>query len=148
MNRIRIGFLLVRNPFNAHQVKRVDLSQGNVDVIVFWMRDLRPLLGRLDELDTLGYRYYFHLLPEAVRAVRSARDRAASGIQNTEQEAWRRKGGMAVRPNHPVRSDPFSQSGGADQDRELFVTRAFQDPVFRLRPALPASPVRLPKELL
>lgn len=59
MNRIGEGFLLVRNPFNAHQVKRVDLSPGNVDVIVFWTRDPRPLLGRLDELDTLGYRYYF-----------------------------------------------------------------------------------------
>jgi hypothetical protein len=59
MNRIREGFLLVRNPFNANQVRRVDLSPGNVDVIVFWTRDPRPLLGRLDELNALGYRYYF-----------------------------------------------------------------------------------------
>ncbi len=59
MNRVREGFLLVQNPFNAHQVTHVDLSPGNVDVIVFWTRDPRPLIGRLDELDTLGYRYYF-----------------------------------------------------------------------------------------
>jgi hypothetical protein len=59
MNRIREGFLLVRNPFNTHQIRRVDLSPSNVDVIVFWTRDSRPLLEHLDELDTLGYRYYF-----------------------------------------------------------------------------------------
>ncbi len=59
MNRVREGFLLVRNPFNAHQVKRVDLSADHVDVIVFWTRDPRPILGCLDELDALGYRYYF-----------------------------------------------------------------------------------------
>ena len=59
MNRVREGFLLVRNPFNAHQVRRVDLSPDLVDVIVFWTRDPRPMLGCLDELDALGYRYYF-----------------------------------------------------------------------------------------
>jgi hypothetical protein len=59
MNRVREGFLFVRNPFNAHQVRRVDLSPDHVDVIVFWTRDPRPMLGCLDELDALGYRYYF-----------------------------------------------------------------------------------------
>ena len=59
MNRVREGFLLVRNPFNAHQVRRVDLSPDHVDVIVFWTRDPRPMLGYLDGLDALGYRYYF-----------------------------------------------------------------------------------------
>jgi DNA repair photolyase len=59
MNRIREGFLLVRNPFNAHQVKRVDLSPPAVDAILFWTRNPRPLLKHLDELDGRGYRYYF-----------------------------------------------------------------------------------------
>jgi DNA repair photolyase len=59
INRIREGFLLVRNPFNAHQVKRVDLSPANVDTIVFWTRNPRPLLKHLGELDARGYRYYF-----------------------------------------------------------------------------------------
>ncbi|MDP2590836.1 DUF1848 domain-containing protein [Vibrio splendidus] len=59
MNRIREGFLLTRNPFNAHQIRRVSLSPQDVDVIVFWTRNPRMLMEHLDELDQLGYRYYF-----------------------------------------------------------------------------------------
>jgi DNA repair photolyase len=60
MNRIREGYCLVRNPFNPNQVKRVDLSPHNVDVIVFWTKNPQPMLGCLDELVGRGYRYYFH----------------------------------------------------------------------------------------
>ncbi len=60
MNRIREGYALVRNPFNARMVTRVNLSCANVDAIVFWTRNSRPLLKHLDELDRSGYRYYFH----------------------------------------------------------------------------------------
>jgi hypothetical protein len=59
MNRIREGYLCVRNPFNAHQVRRVDLSPESVEAIVFWTKDLRPMTIHLDELDERGYRYYF-----------------------------------------------------------------------------------------
>lgn len=59
MNRIREGFLLVRNPFNAHQIKRVELSQRDVECIVFWTRNPKPLFRELDEIDEMGYRYYF-----------------------------------------------------------------------------------------
>lgn len=61
MNRIREGFLFVRNPFNAQQAKRVDLSPDAVDVIVFWTKNPQPMLAALDELDRRGYRYYFHV---------------------------------------------------------------------------------------
>ena len=69
MNRIREGFLLVRNPFNAHQIKRVDLSPPAVDAIVFWTRNPRPLLKHLDELDTRGYRYCFQFTITGYTAV-------------------------------------------------------------------------------
>ena len=59
MNRIRSGFLLTRNPFNAHQIKRVSLLPKDVDVIVFWTRNPRMLMSHLDELDQAGYNYYF-----------------------------------------------------------------------------------------
>ncbi|MEL3919744.1 DUF1848 domain-containing protein [Aeromonas enteropelogenes] len=59
MNRIRAGFLLTRNPFNAHQISRVSLHPEEVDAIVFWTRQPAPLMGHLDELDALGHRYYF-----------------------------------------------------------------------------------------
>lgn len=55
--RIRKGSVCVRNPLNAHQVSRVSLSPDVVDCIVFWTKNPRPMLGRLDCLR--DYLYYF-----------------------------------------------------------------------------------------
>ena len=44
MNRLRAGFLLVRNPRNLRQVSRIDLSPENVDCIVFWTKNPAPFL--------------------------------------------------------------------------------------------------------
>ncbi len=38
---------------------RVPLLPGDVDCIVFWTRNPRPLFPYLEELDDRGYRYYF-----------------------------------------------------------------------------------------
>jgi hypothetical protein len=59
MRRVRAGFCLVPNPFNARQVSRVSLRPAEVEAIVFWSKDPRPLLPHLSELDERGYRYYF-----------------------------------------------------------------------------------------
>jgi hypothetical protein len=59
MNRIRAGYCTVPNPFNRSQVSTISLRPEEVDVIVFWTRNPRPLLPALDELDARGYRYYF-----------------------------------------------------------------------------------------
>jgi hypothetical protein len=59
MNRIRAGFCHVPNPFNPGQVAKVSLRPEDVEVIVFWTRDPRPLLPHLAELEARGYRYYF-----------------------------------------------------------------------------------------
>lgn len=56
-NRIREGFLYVRNPMNAHQVSKINLSLEVVDCIVFWTKNPAPMLSRLHELD--AYPYYF-----------------------------------------------------------------------------------------
>lgn len=56
-NRIKEGFLLVRNPMNAHQVSRIKLSPEVVDCIVFWTKNPRPMLSKLDGLK--DYNYYF-----------------------------------------------------------------------------------------
>lgn len=56
-NRIREGFLYVRNPMNAHQVSKINLSPEVVDCIVFWTKNPAPMLSRLHELD--AYPYYF-----------------------------------------------------------------------------------------
>jgi hypothetical protein len=57
MNRIREGYLCVRNPFNKNQVSKIALDSGLVDCIVFWTKNPIPMLNRLPELD--GYTYYF-----------------------------------------------------------------------------------------
>jgi len=59
MNRVRAGFCTVPNPVNPRQVSRVSLRPEDVDVIVFWTRDPKPLHARLAELDERGFRYYF-----------------------------------------------------------------------------------------
>jgi hypothetical protein len=59
MNRIRAGYCTVPNPFNRSQVSVVSLKPEDVDVIVFWTRNPRPLFPHLAELDWRGYRYYF-----------------------------------------------------------------------------------------
>lgn len=59
MNRVRARYCLVPNPFNRLQVSRVSLEPVDVDAIVFWTRNPRPLVPHLPELDGRGYRYYF-----------------------------------------------------------------------------------------
>lgn len=56
-NRIKEGYLFVRNPINPHQISKIDLSPEVVDCIVFWTKNPEPMLARLDELD--AYEYYF-----------------------------------------------------------------------------------------
>ncbi len=59
MERVRQGFCLTANPFNPHQIRRVELDPQAVDAVVFWTRNPKPLLPHLDELDERGFNYYF-----------------------------------------------------------------------------------------
>lgn len=59
MNRIRTGYCLVPNPFNAKQISRVSLAREDVDAFVFWSKNPQPMLGLLDELTDRGFIYYF-----------------------------------------------------------------------------------------
>lgn len=55
--RIRQGFIYIRNPMNAHQVSKVKITPDVVDCIVFWTKNPEPMLPHLDRLS--GYDYYF-----------------------------------------------------------------------------------------
>jgi hypothetical protein len=59
VQRLREGYCSVPNPFDPKQVSRISLTPEDVDAIVFWTRNPRPLMPYLDELDRRGYRYYF-----------------------------------------------------------------------------------------
>ncbi len=56
VNRLRAGWLFVRNPFNPVQVSRVPLSPEIVECIVFWTKNPEPMLDKLAALE--GYLYY------------------------------------------------------------------------------------------
>jgi hypothetical protein len=58
-NRLKDGFVHIQNPMNANQISEVKLSPGIVDCIVFWTKNPKPLMERLDYIDSLGYKYYF-----------------------------------------------------------------------------------------
>jgi len=59
INRIREGYVLNKNPFNSKQIKRIALTPYQVDAIIFWTRNPKPLMKYLNELDELGFNYYF-----------------------------------------------------------------------------------------
>ena len=62
MERLRQKFVLVRNPFNIHSISRIPLTPENIDVIVFWTKNSKPIHRYLDEIDNLGYKYYLYPL--------------------------------------------------------------------------------------
>jgi len=56
INRVKEGFLIVRNPMN-NQPRRILLSPNIVDCIVFWTKNPIPMIPQLDKLK--DYCYYF-----------------------------------------------------------------------------------------
>jgi hypothetical protein len=60
-NRIKEGFVLVRNPMNIHQVSKIQISPEVVDCIVFWTKNPLPMLARLGELKEYPYYFQFTL---------------------------------------------------------------------------------------
>lgn len=61
LNRIREGFLYVKNPMNPHQISRIDLSPDIVDCIVFWTKNPADIMERLCELKDYSYYFQFTL---------------------------------------------------------------------------------------
>ena len=67
-NRVKEGFVYVRNPMNAHQVSKIDITPEVVDCIVFWTKNPEPMLNRLDELSS--YDYYFQFTLSVLLSIR------------------------------------------------------------------------------
>lgn len=57
ITRIKEGFLYVRNPMNAHQISKIDLSPEVIDCIVFWTKNPANMIEKLEDLQK--YMYYF-----------------------------------------------------------------------------------------
>lgn len=60
-NRIKEGFVYVRNPMNPHQVSKILLTPEVVDCIVFWTKNPKPMLDRMNELKEYNYYFQFTL---------------------------------------------------------------------------------------
>lgn len=61
MNRLRAGYVLVRNPVQRNVVHRISLARRDVDCIFFITKDPRPLEKHLGEIGSMGHMYVFHV---------------------------------------------------------------------------------------
>lgn len=59
LNRLREGFVLVRQPYRPHRISRVELRPEKAECLVFWSKNPAPLLPRLEEIRRMGHRFYF-----------------------------------------------------------------------------------------
>ena len=55
--RLKAGFVYVRNPVNPRQISEVSLSPDVVDGIIFWTKNPLPMLDRIQKL--WDYTFYF-----------------------------------------------------------------------------------------
>jgi hypothetical protein len=58
MGALRAGSCEVRSPFDARKSRIVSLDPAEVDCLVFWTRDPRPLAAAAREIEALGFRFY------------------------------------------------------------------------------------------
>lgn len=59
MNRLKEGFVCVRNPFNKNMISKISLNKDIVDCFVFWTKDACNFIKYLPQIDEMGYKYYF-----------------------------------------------------------------------------------------
>jgi len=69
MQRARAGFCTVHNPFRPSQVYSVSLDPESVKAIFFWTRWPEPIVPHLDELESMGHRFIFHVTLTGLPAV-------------------------------------------------------------------------------
>lgn len=97
MNRMREGFVLVRNPFNPHQVTRYRLDPAVVDAICFCTKNPTPMIPFLDDLSPFRQVWHVTITPygreiepnvpsvdEAIRAFQRL-----SGSLGKQRVTWR-----------------------------------------------------------
>lgn len=63
INRIKEGFVLVRNPYNPIQVTRYSLSPDVVDLISFCTKNPAPMLSKMDHLAPYGQYWFVTITP-------------------------------------------------------------------------------------
>jgi hypothetical protein len=59
LNRLKEGYVLIRNPFNKKKIYKVSLRSKVLDLIVFWTKNPDNMLPLLREIDNFEVPYYF-----------------------------------------------------------------------------------------
>ncbi|GAB6181403.1 DUF1848 domain-containing protein [Desulfotomaculum defluvii] len=63
LNRIKEGFVYVRNPYYQEQVTRYKLTPDVVDCLIFCTKNPRPILSRIHELDSFASYWFVTITP-------------------------------------------------------------------------------------
>lgn len=100
INRVREGFVYVRNPFNANQISKIPLGEDIVDCIVFWSKNPEPIMEDLPEIrkkyhDAFYFQYtinaYGHDLEPSIPELEKRIDtfKRLSDTYGPERVVWR-----------------------------------------------------------
>ncbi len=63
INRIKEGFLYLRNPFRFNEISRISLKPELVDCIVFWTKNPSGIMDKLDKLSDFNFYFQITLTP-------------------------------------------------------------------------------------
>ena len=118
-NRLKAGFVLVRNPYNPLSVTRYRLSPDVVDLIGFCTKNPAPMLPHMDLLRPYGQYWFVTITPygkEIEPGVPDKRDvlesfRRLSGIVSPDRPAAA-FGGTGRSPRPGFRSGPAARMKG------------------------------------
>lgn len=61
--RLEEGYLYVRNPVNPKAISKIILNESNIDFIVFWTKNPKPIINKLHKLNKYNYYFQFTLTP-------------------------------------------------------------------------------------
>jgi hypothetical protein len=96
LKQLDAGFADVSNPFNHAQIRRVSLLPADVDVLVFWTRDPRPVLEHGTMLEERGYRFYVMVTLTDYPAVLEPNPADGEAVVSAMKEFARRFGAARI----------------------------------------------------
>ncbi len=109
VNRLKAGFVLVRNPYDPHRVARYRLTPDVVDVIGFCTKNPAPMLPHMDLLKPFGQYWFVTItpygkeieprVPDKLRVLESFK--ALSEIVGADSIGWRYDP-VFISPRYPV----------------------------------------------
>ena len=97
LNRIKEGFVLVRNPYNPIQVTKYRLTPDVVDLIAFCTKNPAPMLPHMDALKAYGQYWFITITPYGKDIEPNVPDKEKvmedfkrlSGIVGVDSMGWR-----------------------------------------------------------